>query len=96
MDTIYAPWGPDLVARLNAYQQSGEFHPYTCGGKRKDANHLDGEGILVATPDGWVCPYCGYRQSWCCSFHRALSPDSSPTDERGYEPPIVRSGCDVT
>ena len=50
------------VDALNEYQKSGKFHPYTCGGNRTDEKHLDGQGILIATEDGWVCPYCEYRQ----------------------------------
>jgi hypothetical protein len=49
---------------LNAFQHSGRFHPFTCGGNRTDEKHLDGEGILEATPDGWKCPYCDYTQSF--------------------------------
>lgn len=60
-----APWTPEEVARLNEWQRDGWGHPYTCGsGRRTDKDHLDGEGVLVATPDGWVCPYCDYRQDW--------------------------------
>lgn len=47
---------------LNNRQKSGKVHPYTCGGNRTDEKHLDGEGILIATEDGWMCPYCEYRQ----------------------------------
>lgn len=47
---------------LNASQKSRQFHPYTCGFNRTDEYHLDGEGILVATEEGWMCPYCTYRQ----------------------------------
>lgn len=55
---------PDEVESLNAYQQARVMHPFTCGGDRTDDNHLDGEGLLVATVDGWSCPYCPYTQSW--------------------------------
>ncbi len=50
------------VKSLNAYQRSGVRHPYTCGWNHRDENHLDGEGLLVATEGGWICPYCNYRQ----------------------------------
>lgn len=60
-----APWTDEMVAALNARQQDPQLHPYTCGsGKRTDAAHLDGEGVLVATRDGWMCPFCPYRQDW--------------------------------
>lgn len=61
MDKIFTP---DEVESLNAYQHSGAFHPFTCGGDRTDEKHLDGEGILVATEEGWKCPYCDYTQGW--------------------------------
>jgi hypothetical protein len=60
-----APWSQELVNALNAQQKDETRHPYTCGGNRTDAKHLDGEGVLVATPNGWMCPYCDYRQDWC-------------------------------
>ena len=56
---------PEEVKSLNEYQQAGYFHPFTCGsGNRTDKHHLDGEGLLVATENGWVCPYCNYVQNW--------------------------------
>lgn len=55
---------PDEVESLNAYQNSGTFHPFTCGGDRMDDKHLDGEGVLVAAEDGWHCNFCNYTQSW--------------------------------
>lgn len=63
-----ADLGPDVftpqeVHSLNEYQNAGVMHPFTCGGGHRGA-HPDGEGILVATTKGWVCPYCDYRQNW--------------------------------
>lgn len=52
------------LEQLNIQQHSGRFHPYTCGFNRTDINHLDGEGILLATENGWVCPYCNYKQPY--------------------------------
>lgn len=61
-----APFTVDEVASLNAYQQSRAFHPFTCGnGNRTDTSHMDGEGVLVASTDGWRCPFCDYTQHWC-------------------------------
>jgi hypothetical protein len=62
----WAPWSEDQVASLNAYQESGHFHPFTCG-QRDD----DGEAhLLRATREGWYCPKCAaqgkdYSQAWC-------------------------------
>lgn len=61
---IRAPWTQKQVDDLNQMQQSGTVHPYTCGGERTDKDHIDGQGILVATVNGWVCPYCDYKQNW--------------------------------
>lgn len=62
-DRIYAPWTDEQVAGLNRSQR-GIGHPYACGGDRYDERHLDGEGALIATRGGWVCPYCDYTQNW--------------------------------
>lgn len=53
----------DEVKSLNEYQHSGAFHPFTCGSDVR-LDHEDGEGLLVATEDGWICSYCDYTQRW--------------------------------
>ena len=59
----------EQIRSFNEYQRIQPFHPFTCGsGRRTDEYHLDGEGILVATENGLVCPYCDYRQDWCHPF----------------------------
>lgn len=75
MNQIKTPWTDEQVRNLNAYQQSGQFHPFTCGGDRGDdahkayaAEHGGDWGQLVATKDGWVCPVCSYRQDWAHEF----------------------------
>ena len=62
-----APWTPDQVDALNEYQRAGWFHPYTCA---KRDEHPGNEGVLIATPDGWVCPVesCDYTQTWAHNF----------------------------
>jgi len=69
------PWTQEQVDRLNAYQHSGRFHPFTCGNDRGDEAHRSyaeerGEdwGLLIATPEGWKCPVCDYRQDWAHDF----------------------------
>lgn len=62
---IEAPFTQEQCDALNKRQRDGTFHPYTCGsGRRKDSAHRDGEGVLVATLQGWICPFCDYRQNW--------------------------------
>lgn len=65
-ERIEAPWTPEQVVALNAFQL-GPFHPFTCG-DRNDGTHPYGPtgdyGVLRATPDGWVCDHCPYTQSW--------------------------------
>lgn len=62
---IKAPWTPEQVERIEYWQNNGSlFHALTCGGNRTDANHLDGEGVLVVTAEGLKCPYCDYTQDW--------------------------------
>lgn len=43
--------------RLNAWQRRNDRLPYTC---RKDSNHEP----LFATPTGWKCTQCDYRQPY--------------------------------
>lgn len=65
----YVIFTPKQVESLNEYQKKGYMHPFTCGsGRRCDKDHLDGEGILVATEDGWICPFCDYTQNWAHGF----------------------------
>jgi hypothetical protein len=54
----------EQVDKLNNHQKNPIYHPYTCGGNRTDEHHLDGEGKLVATTTGWICPYCEYTQPY--------------------------------
>lgn len=63
LDRVTAPWDWQEVATLNAYQFSAAFHPFTCA---NSSSH--GGGRLHATPDGWECPDCDYRQSWAHAF----------------------------
>lgn len=66
---VEAPWTMEEVKRLNAIQNDRRYHPFTCAsGNRTDKNHLDGEGVLLATTTGWVCPYCEYTQNWAHDF----------------------------
>lgn len=72
MKQIYAPFTPEQVQTLNAFQQLGTIHPFTCGLNRTSKGHRKlakargdrDSGILVATPAGWVCPACRYTQKW--------------------------------
>jgi hypothetical protein len=59
IDSVFAPWSIDQVASLNAYQASGHFHPFTCD---------RGAHVLVATPQGWICPQDDYTQAWAHDF----------------------------
>lgn len=56
-DRVESPFSPAQVESLTAYQESGAFHPFTCGG----CSNRDG---LIATAGGWMCPTCDYTQHW--------------------------------
>jgi len=58
---IYAPFTTEQVKSLNDFQQSGYFHPFTCGNENCRAD-------LIATEFGWVCPACEYTQKWAHEF----------------------------
>jgi hypothetical protein len=76
---VQAPWTDEQVANLNRWQNHGFMHGFTCGsGKRGDQDHvayaalhdLNDNGLLLATPQGWVCPVpsCPYTQDWAHDF----------------------------
>lgn len=67
-EIIFAPFTEEQVINLNKFQKNPRFHPFTCGVNRKDPKHLDGEGVLIATKKGWICPYCSYLQDWAISW----------------------------
>lgn len=63
-------FSPDEIASLFTYQLDGQFHLFTCG-NRDDGNHriVGGDlGMLIPTRDGWICPFCDYRQDWAHDF----------------------------
>lgn len=72
MTPINAPFTPEQVERLNAFQQAGRIHPFTCcsdGPADQCERRLrKSEGLLIATPEGWVCPCGAYRQTWAHGF----------------------------
>lgn len=67
-DKIFAPWGTEVAAALNNYQEHGPFHPFTCG-HGQERQHEAGVS-LVATAEGWHCPRddCDYTQGWAWTF----------------------------
>jgi hypothetical protein len=70
-DLSKAPWTQEQVDNLNAFQQMGSFHPFTCGGSNC-------REVLVATSDGWRCPKCDYTQQWAHKFMTAYTGDPTP------------------
>ncbi len=64
---VHAPFARLEVWSLNAYQESGQGHEYTCG---------DCGAALLATALGWVCSryslnksLCEYTQNWAHAQH---------------------------
>lgn len=53
-DMDRAPFSDEQVAAMKHYQESGEFHPYTC------CDHQ----VMQMTSNGMVCPKCGALQDW--------------------------------
>jgi hypothetical protein len=61
-EQITAPFTPNQVVALNAWQSAGYVHPFTCGNRTDGAHLLD--GVLIATVRGWICLFCDYEQDW--------------------------------
>lgn len=59
-------WSDEKVDLLKYRQEKAEFHPYTCD--RSSVNcqvkFNEGDGVLIPTNEGWVCPCGNYRQFW--------------------------------
>ncbi len=80
-NTIQVPFSTQQVEDLNTFQKNGRFHPFTCcsaypaeDGCERSAH--TGEGLLVATEGGWVCPCGKYTQNWAHEFMaKPLGPD---------------------
>lgn len=65
-----APWTTEQVVSLNGYQRARVMHPFTCG-NRGDARHAQVNSefdVLVATVNGWICPFCDWKQDWAHDF----------------------------
>lgn len=62
-EIIFAPFTEQEVEALNLFQTNRLLHPFTCGNRTNNL-HYDGEGVLIATTDGWICPFCTYTQDW--------------------------------
>lgn len=76
-------FSPDEVVRLDHYQRSGHFHPFTCE-NRGDGNHRDmgGDlGALIPTVRGWICPFCDYTQNWAHGFMKGPTDTKKGTED---------------
>lgn len=85
---LLPPWTDEQVRALNAYQQAGYMHPFTCPNRSDGQHQNDGSdlGTLVAGTDGWWCRDCEYTQRWAHEFmadprsSRGVSGTSSPSE----------------
>lgn len=70
MKKLNIPWTQEMIDDLNAHQNNGMMHPYTCDRSAEccEVNQrprdYSKDGILIATKDGWVCPCGKYTQDW--------------------------------
>jgi hypothetical protein len=65
------PFTKEEVDNLNRFQRSGMFHPFTCdraSPKCETKGEPRRDGVLLATPDGWICPCGEYKQDWAHDF----------------------------
>jgi hypothetical protein len=61
---VKAPFTDQQVARMNAYQEMGIYHPYTCPRRDPETHkvYYGDLGTLFATRMGWICRDCPYVQ----------------------------------
>ncbi len=74
-ELVHAPWTPEQVEKVAAWQDGQWGHPFTCERDVTDVPHRlyqavhGGDfGALEATSDGLRCPVCGYVQPWVWSW----------------------------
>ena len=64
---LLAPiWTPEQVIMLLTRQNNQQLHPYTCP-NHGDGKHISDDSsydVLLPTVNGWICPFCDYRQTW--------------------------------
>jgi hypothetical protein len=84
LEKIHAPFTIEAVQTLNEYQtdtgKARQMHAFTCA-ERGDGNHGEeggDRGTLIATVDGWVCPFCAYTQDWAHGFMADATRTSKP------------------
>ena len=78
MEQIKAPFSQEQVDKLNQFQKTGKFHPFTCCSpeyipecKRalnQGETYEEREGILIAKTEGFICPCGKYKQNWAYAF----------------------------
>ena len=71
MNKIIAPFAADQVAKLNEFQELGFIHPFTCCskiGQHCERINGSGNGTLIATAKGWICPCGHFTQDWAYDF----------------------------
>jgi hypothetical protein len=59
-----AGWTNAEAASVQEYQESGAFHPYTCGGGGGPCSGVN----MRADTAGLHCPICGRLQTWAHDF----------------------------
>lgn len=59
-------WPNEKVELLKYRQNKKEFHPYTCDRSSVNCEVTinNGDGVLIPTNEGWICPCGNYRQFW--------------------------------
>ncbi|MGF6440344.1 hypothetical protein [Paraburkholderia youngii] len=99
MELIEAPFDARQVQFLNEFQVHVNpglpGHPFTCHNRSDGAHGREGGdlGLLIATPEGWVCPHCSYVQSsaWDVMAERRELPVTVAEDVRSFLARRVKS-----
>lgn len=73
-------FSPDDVVKLGKRQMDGKYHPYTCAnrGDGKHGSAYGDLGALIPTVNGWICPFCDYKQGWA---HEVVKTEAAATQE---------------
>lgn len=76
-EKVTAPFNALQVLNLKAWQKLNIFHEFTCC-SHDGCNRLEqqGQGVLIPSEKGWVCPCGKYEQNWAHDFMANLDRES--------------------
>lgn len=94
MGKITAPFTPEQVKKLQQWQNTLSFHPFTCCSHEGCERGEDKDGgVLVPSTEGWICPCGKYTQDWAHDFMADSTQDTKSIDTPIRHTSVHGKGC---